>query len=126
MMADSDANNYNVFLSMKKNDKTQYTADTEILTKVKNIFIKMKEEKEFDLDVSQVELYKNALEIEKKNQNFYIEKADEERDPSRKEIFLKIADEEKSHCVLLENMIGFVSQPDSWLEDSEWYHLDEN
>jgi rubrerythrin len=126
MMADSEAKHYNVFLSMKKNDKTQYTADTEILTKVKNIFIKMKEEKEFDLDVSQVELYKNALEIEKKNQNFYIEKADEERDQSRKEIFLKIADEEKSHCVLLENMIGFVSQPDSWLEDSEWYHLDEN
>jgi rubrerythrin len=86
----------------------------------------MKEEKEFDIDVSQVELYKNALEIEKKNQNFYIEKADEEKDPSRKEIFLKIADEEKSHCVLLENIISFVSQPDNWLEDSEWYHLDEN
>jgi rubrerythrin len=111
---------------MKRNDKTQYTADTEILTKVKNIFIKMKEEKEFNVDVSQVELYKNALEIEKKNQNFYIEKADEEKDQSRKEIFLKIADEEKRHCVLLENIVGFVSQPDNWLEDSEWYHLDEN
>ena len=126
MMADSEAKHYNVFLSMKKNDKIQYTTDTEILTKVKNIFIKMKEEKEFDLDVSQVELYKKALGIEKDGHKFYLEKANEEKDPSRKEIFLKIAGEEKSHCVLLENMIGFVSQPDSWLEDSEWYHLDEN
>ncbi len=126
MMADSEAKHYNVFLSMQKNDKTQYTTDTEVLTKVKNIFKKMKEEKEFDFDVSQVELYKNALEIEKKNQDFYLEKADEEKDPSRKEIFLKIADEEKSHCVLLENIIDFVSEPDSWLENPEWYHLDEN
>ncbi len=68
----------------------------------------------------------NALKIEQKNQNYYIEKADEEKDQSRKEIFLKIADEEKRHCVLLENIVGFVSQPYNWLEDSEWYHLDEN
>jgi rubrerythrin len=86
----------------------------------------MKEEKEFDVDVSQIELYKEALETEKNSQKFYLEKADEEKTPSKKEILLKLADEEKSHCVLLENIISFVSQPDNWLEDSEWYHLDEN
>ncbi|MHC4183313.1 MAG: ferritin-like domain-containing protein [Planctomycetota bacterium] len=126
MMADSEAKHYNVILRMKRNDKTQYSTDTEVLTKVKNIFTKMKEEKEFDVDVSQIELYKEALETEKNSQKFYLEKADEEKTPSKKEILLKLADEEKSHCVLLENIISFVSQPDNWLEDSEWYHLDEN
>jgi rubrerythrin len=126
MMADSEAKHYNVILSMQRNDKTQFSTDTDVLTKVKNVFMEMKEEKEFDVDVSQVEFYKKALEVEKDSQKFYLERADEEKDPHRKEIFLKLADEEKNHCILLENMVGFVSQPDNWLESPEWYHLDEN
>lgn len=125
MMADSEARHYNVLLHMKRNDKTQFSTDTEILTNAKNVFIKMREEKEFDVDVSQIELYKEALETEKNSQKFYLEKADEEKDQHRKGIFLKLADEEKNHCVLLENMIGLVSRPDNWLENAEWYHIDE-
>ncbi|MHC4270265.1 MAG: ferritin-like domain-containing protein [Planctomycetota bacterium] len=126
MMAESEAKHYDVILSMKRNDKAQYSTDTEVLTKVKNIFMKMKEEKEIDVDASQVEFYKKALEVETNSEKFYLERADEEKDPHRKEIFLKLADEEKSHCVLLENIVNFVSQPDNWLENSEWYHVNED
>ena len=126
MMADSETNHYDIILKMKNNDPIQYSADTEVLTKTKNIFIRMKEGKELDTDISQLELYKKALEIEIGSQKFYLEKADEEKDLYRKEIFIKLAGEEKGHCVILENLIGFVSQPDNWLESPEWYHLDEN
>ncbi len=125
MMADSEAKHYNVILSMQRNDKTEFSADTEVLTNVKNIFMKMKEEKEFDVDASQVEFYKKALEVETNSEKFYLESADEEKDSHRKEIFLKLAEEERNHCVLLENLVGFVSQPADWLENPEWYHLDE-
>jgi rubrerythrin len=125
MMADSEAKHYNVILDMQRNDKTEFSADTEVLTNVKNIFVKMKEEKDSDVDVSQAEFYKKALKVEIDAQKFYLERADEEKDPHRKEIFLKLAEEEKNHCVLLENIIGFVSQPADWLENPEWYHLDE-
>ncbi|HJO47881.1 MAG TPA: ferritin family protein [Candidatus Scalindua sp.] len=125
MLADSEAKHYNVILDMQRNDKTEFSADTEVLTKVKNIFVKIKEEKDFDVDISQAEFYKKALEIETDAQKFYLERADEEKDPHRKEIFLKLAEEEKNHCILLENIIGFVSQPADWLENPEWYHLDE-
>ncbi len=125
MMADSEAKHYNVILDMQKNYKTEFSADTEVLTKVKNIFVKMKEEKDFDVDASQAEFYKKALKVEADSQKFYLERADEEKDSHRKEIFLKLADEERKHCVLLENLIGFVSQPADWLENPEWYHLDE-
>jgi rubrerythrin len=126
MMAESETKHYNVILSMQKNDKTQYSADTEVLTKVKNIFMKMKEKKDIDVDVSQVEFYKRALEVETNSEKFYLEKAEEEKDPYRKEIYLTLAKEEKSHCVLLENIVNFVSQPVNWLENSEWYHVDED
>ena len=125
MMADSEAKHYNVILDMQKNDKTEFSADTEVLTNVKNIFIRMKEEKDIDVDVSQAEFYKKALKTETESQKFYLERADEEQDPHRKEIFLNLAEEERKHCVLLENIIGFVSQPADWLENPEWYHLDE-
>jgi rubrerythrin len=85
----------------------------------------MKEEKEIDVDVSQVEFYKKALEIEADSEKFYLERADEEKDPHRKEIFLTLANEEKGHCILLENLVNLVSQPDSWIENSEWYDIDE-
>ena len=125
MMADSEAKHYNVILDMQKNDKTEFSADTEVLTNVKNIFVKMKEEKDIDVDISQAEFYKKALKTETESQKFYLERADEEQDPHRKEIFLNLAEEERKHCVLLENIIGFVSQPADWLENPEWYHLDE-
>ena len=125
MMAESEAKHYNVILDMQKNDKTEYSTDTDVLTKIKNIFVKMKEGKEIDLDVSQVEFYKKALEVETNSEKFYMERADEEKDPHRKEIFLTLAKEEKSHCVLLENLVNLVSQPDNWVENSEWYHVDE-
>ncbi|MGR3294102.1 MAG: ferritin-like domain-containing protein [Candidatus Scalindua sp.] len=126
MMAESEAKHYNVILSMQKNDKTEYSRDTEVLTNVKNIFMKMKEEKDIDVDISQVEFYKKALEIETDSEKFYLERADEEKDPHRKEIFLTLAKEEKSHCVLLENIVNLVSQPDNWLENSEWYNIDDD
>ena len=125
MMADSEAKHYNVILDMQKNDKTEFSADTEVLTNVKNIFVKMKEEKDIDVDISQAEFYKKALKTEADARKFYLERADEEEDSHRKEIFLNLAEEERKHCVLLENMIGFVSQPADWLENPEWYHLDE-
>ena len=125
MMADSEAKHYNVILDMQKNDKTEFSADTEVLTNVRNIFMKMKEEKDIDVDVSQAEFYKKALKTEADARKFYLERADEEEDSHRKEIFLNLAEEERKHCVLLENMIGFVSQPADWLENPEWYHLDE-
>ncbi len=126
MMADSEAKHYNIILSMQKNDKTQYSADTGVLTEVKNIFERMKEEKkELDVDVSQVEFYKEALEVETNSEKFYLERADEEKDPHNKQIFLTLAKEEKSHCILLENLVNLVSQPDTWVENPEWYHADE-
>ena len=125
MMAESEAKHYNVILDMQKNDKAEYSKDVEVLTKIKNIFSKMKEEKEIDVDVSQVEFYKKASEIEADSEKFYLERADEEKDPHRKEIFLTLANEEKGHCILLENLVNLVSQPDSWIENSEWYNIDE-
>ena len=43
----------------------------------------------------------------------------------KKRIFQKLAEEEKKHYFLLENIIQFVSRPETWLENAEFYHLEE-
>ncbi|MGQ3683645.1 MAG: ferritin-like domain-containing protein [Candidatus Loosdrechtia sp.] len=124
LLAEAEVVHYSVFSRMKKCEKVQM-ADTPILTDVKNIFVKMREEKEIaGVNTSQIALYKKAQEIEKKSRLFYLEKSEEVNDPSQKEIFIKIAEEEKKHFSILDNIIAFVSDSENWLENAEWYRID--
>ncbi|MBN1671786.1 MAG: ferritin family protein [Kiritimatiellae bacterium] len=97
-----------------------------VLTDAKNVFVKMKEEqREFSFHISQIDLYKKAQELEKKSQDFYAAKAEEAADGRQKKLFLQLAEQEKQHDFLLDNIIEFVSRPQTWLENAEWHHLDE-
>ncbi|MCF6147803.1 MAG: ferritin family protein [Candidatus Kuenenia sp.] len=125
ILADAEAKHYDILQKMKQNE-TIHPPDTQILSNVKNIFIQMNENKDtFGVNISQIDLYKKAQDIEKKSKEFYLEKAEDAKDPSQREIFLKIAEEEKKHYSILENIINFVSRPLNWLENAEWYHLEE-
>ncbi len=125
MVADAETRHYDVLQKMRNCEKTQLS-DSAILSNVKNVFAGMKEEKNtFGVNASQVDVYRKVLDVEKKSRDFYLEKANEVSDETQKEIFLKIADEEKQHAFIIENIIDFISHPSQWLEDAEWYHLDE-
>jgi rubrerythrin len=125
MLADEELKHYKTIEQMKS-DQPPQMAQTTILTDAKNIFVQMKESGEkFTSQTSQIRLYKQALDIEKKSRDFYTEKANEVLDEDQKELFLKLAQEEQNHYVLLENIIDFLSRPDTWLENAEFNHLDE-
>ena len=124
MLADEEAKHYKIVSDMKE-DVAPDLAETTVLSDAKGVFAKMrKSAQDFNFDVSQTELYKKAQEIEKQSQDFYLEKANEV-EKTQKEIFLKLADQEKKHYFLLENIIDFVSRPETWLENAEFYHLEE-
>ena len=63
--------------------------------------------------------------IRDKIEAFYREKAGEVEKDAHKNLFLQIAEEEKKHAFLLENVIDFVTKPDNWLENAEFHHLEE-
>ena len=65
------------------------------------------------------------MENETKSREFYLEKEKEETDPSRKAVFGRLAEEEKKHYFLLENIVAFISRPDTWIENAEFNHLNE-
>ena len=124
MLADEEAKHYKIVSDMKE-DVAPDLVDTTVLSDAKDVFAKMREStQKFSFDISQTELYKKAQDIEKQSQNFYLEKA-KEAEETQKKIFLKLAEEEKKHYFLLENIIDFVSRHQTWLENAEFYHLDE-
>ncbi len=124
MLADEEVKHYNAIERMKTREPQM--AETTILTDAKNVFVQIKESNEkFGFDIKQTELYKKAQDIEKRSQDFYLEKANETEKKYKKRIFQKLAEEEKKHYFLLENIIQFVSRPETWLENAEFFHLEE-
>ncbi len=124
MLADDEVKHYNAIERMQTTEA--HIAETTILTDAENVFAQIKESGEsFDFDIKQTELYRKAQDIEEKSRDFYLEKANETAEEYQKELFLRLADEEKKHYFLLENIIEFVSRPETWLENAEFYHLEE-
>ena len=124
MLADEEVKHYNAVEKIRT--VRPRIAETAILTDAKNVFVQIKESGEsFDFDLGQIELYKKAQDIEEKSRDFYLEKASQVEEEYQKDIFLRLANEEKKHYFLLENIIEFVSRPKTWLENAEFYHLEE-
>ncbi len=124
MLADAEAIHYKIFQAMKKHEQVPAT-DSKSLAGIKNIFARLKEDGLSEVDSAQVDLYRKAQDIEKKTQDFYLERAEESKDQIEKALFQKVANEERKHYLILENIIDFVNTPASWLENPEWYHLEE-
>ncbi len=125
MLADAEVVHYDIFSKMKEG-KSRQIPETTILKDVKNIFVKMREEAGVeDIDISDIDLYTKAQDIEKMTEDFYLEKAAHTENGTERETFLQVAGEEKKHYFILQQIIDFISQPAQWLEDAEWYHLEE-
>jgi rubrerythrin len=125
MLADDEVVHFQVFRNLRDHSATKLDGST-VIKDAKNVFTEMKgKETEFNLEGSEIDLYKRAIEVENKSEAFYKEKANEVDSEEAKRLFLEIADEEKNHAFLLENMVAFLTRPQTWLENAEFHHLDE-
>lgn len=124
MLAEEEVKHYKTVAQMKT--ERPQMAETTVLANAKNVFARMRDSGEsFDFDAEQSALYRKAQDIEKKSEEFYRQKANEVEQKYQRKIFLRLADEENKHYFLLENIIQFVSRPETWLENAEFYHLEE-
>jgi len=124
MLANAEVVHYKIFQAMKTKEQIPAT-DSKGLADIKNIFTRLKEEAPSEVDSAQVALYLKAQDIEKKTRDFYLERAEASNDMLEKATFQKVAAEENKHYLILENIIDFVNKPATWLENPEWYHLEE-
>lgn len=125
MLAD-DEKKHSLILEKMKESADVPMEDTNILSQSRNVFQLMKEDDApVSTQMSQIDMYHTALELEKKSLEFYQEKAAETDNPGHRDTLLKIAEEEKKHYTLIEHIIQYISRPQQWIEDAEFNQLDE-
>jgi len=124
MLADEEHKHFSIVEKMKTEMPT--AVETNILDDVKNVFVEMKQTGTFlGPEITQIQLYTKAQDMERKSIDFYAEKVDEVPRADQRRWFVTLAEEEKKHYFLLENIIEFVSRPQTWLENAEFCHLEE-
>ncbi len=125
-LAEEEVVHYNTFKKLAEKTGTS-VVESNILAKAKNIFAEMKESGPVDLsgETPQTEAYRKAMAAEEEAYTFYEKKAAECNDDIEKEVLLVFAKEERRHYHLHENVLEFVSRPDTWIEDGEFVNLEE-
>jgi rubrerythrin len=123
MLADDEVKHIRIVESMARAEKAEMT-ETTVLDDAKNVFEKMKG-RPFDTNIGQVDLYQKARDLERQSVEFYTAKSAEVDSAHHRELFQKIAEEERKHYFLLENIMNFVNRPASWIEDAEFNHLED-
>jgi len=129
MLANEEVKHYQVVELLSKKSGNPQMAETNVLENVKNIFVDMKQTREepYINTTEEVRNYRKARDIEEQSRQFYQEKAEETEDEMERRLFLQLAGEERKHLRIMENIVEFVSRPEPgrWLENAEWFHLDE-
>jgi len=123
-LADQEEKHYRIFREIKANRPASFGENTE-LEDIKDIFDGWKNSDVcINVKTAQADVYRKALGIEKKSVAVYEAYARQTADATQKDIFLKIAGEEKRHEWIVENIIEFITKPDVWAENAEFSHLD--
>jgi rubrerythrin len=125
MLAEDEIKHYNIFKEMEQNVNPSL-ADTKVLTEAKNVLSSIKDSfkevanNEADLK----EVLNAAVDSEIKAQAYYEKQAKRVDNDAQKLLLLTIANEEKQHQFLLDNLLEFLRRPENWLENAEWNHLE--
>ena len=69
--------------------------------------------------------YLHVVKAEEKGIGFYEELADQAKEEGVREVLLKIAEEERKHLSIIENIYSFVESPKSFLAWGEFSNLSE-
>ncbi|MFN2340581.1 MAG: ferritin family protein [Halanaerobium sp.] len=126
-LAGEEKKHANIVRQLKKNKEVD-EVEAGILSTAKEAFQKISDTMptgESLLPEEQVDVYKKAVNLEAKSYEFYTEKAEESDSELVKKTFNRLAEEEKKHEKIIENIIEMVDRPNTWLEDAEWNHLED-
>jgi len=126
MLADDEQKHYDTVLEMKEKAGKTKMADSKTLEYAQNMLTDLIAGKEsMDMMKEDLDGYRLAMKIEADSVRFYENAAKRERRESVKAILLRIAEEEKEHFNIVENIYDFVLKPKYFLAWGEFSNLKE-
>ena len=124
-LAEEEVKHYHFFKRMKESGLTAardvIDATPSSAMAVKNVFQEMVGNGQATLYGDNVQsIWRKALDVEEKAEKLYRDEASKENDTERKELLDRIADEEKSHVYLIENMLAFMADPAGFIDSAKF------
>lgn len=124
-LAEEEERHYRFFKALAEGDTAG--ADKELssapssLSDTKNVFVNLTENgKESSFGDSARAAWSEALKIEEKAVKLYSDEAAIESRPDRRALLEKIADEERNHVYLIENVLSFMSDPQGFVDSRKY------
>jgi rubrerythrin len=122
-LAEEEKRHFAIFKNMHegKTEEAVRVLGSNTMAETKNVFVQLIEgndDTSFGEDVRQT--WNEALKIEEKAVKLYSEEAAKEKDPARKELLERITEEERSHVYLIDNMLSFMADPQTFAESQNF------
>ncbi len=124
-LAEEENRHFEVFKRLMENVKDTSGGDIlsggDTLKKVQNIFEQLAESGgEAPFGAEAIEVWTEALRTEEKSEAFYLEHAEKDDDPKRKDILLKIAHEENNHIQMIDGILMFLKDPSGFAASAQY------
>lgn len=118
-MADDEKRHYEYVRSL--GFANEAFVETDVLVDVKNVFYKLLEDKvTFEMDLSTIEAYEFARNMEIESAEYYKKMQGETEDPKALDLLKMLEREERKHILTLEDIILYMKKPETWVEDAEF------
>ncbi len=122
-LAEEEQKHYQFFLKLKEHDfrgaQEELSTPVTAISTGKTLFRRMTEEGTHGVfDEAARGIWTEALKIEEKVEKMYRAEAEKETDVTRKVLFTRIADEEKTHIYLIDNMLSYMTDPQTFVEST--------
>jgi rubrerythrin len=127
LLAEAEVRHQGILAKMKAKADVKLTEDP-FLRDVKGLFSGLRDRGETpDAGSAQADLYRKAQSFEKESWDMYQKAAENAPSESARALLHRLAAQEKVHYQILSTLVELVSRPDPghWLENAEWYHLDQ-
>ena len=124
LLAEAEQTHYDAILA-RKGEAAFAGVESTTLEKAKNIFQRLLEVKSPGWLRGDTDGYRHAVKAEEQSIDFYRDAAVKEDHPEVRSLLLALADEERVHLNIVENIYEFVESPKCFLAWQEFSNLKE-
>ncbi len=130
LLAQEEQRHYELFDSFEQSMPAETWATDSIVADVNRIFAALREgvgDDTVGLEAMQSAetAYAKALNVEQASVSFYENALEQASTNVEKAIIGQVLSEERRHVKVVESLIMFVRRPKEWVENAEFYHLEE-
>lgn len=124
-LAADEQKHYDIILAIKTGTNPKM-ADSSVLETAKNLFEEIAADRNMASSLHKsLDGYQHARKIEADSVRFYEDMAKKEDNPETVQLLLRLANEEKKHFNIMDNLYDFVLAPQNFLAWGEFSNLKE-